>query len=476
MRQRDVPVMAVEDGNFFIRRPDQQGNIRTPMMVRLLLCGAAALALAACSIDVGFSSGAPKVGAFVVGDEPYAVRAGAAIVAQGGNAADAATAMYFALSVTYPVSAGLGGGGICLVHDPASGRNEEFVFLARAAAGNGAYAVPGNVRGFALLQTSYGTLPWQRVISQAEGFASTGFPVSQALAKRLASAEDVIRLDAGLAAEFMDESGHTKQAGAIVSNHDLAETLSAIRVQGANAIHTGPVAQKLLAYATAQGGAITPQELGAYGATRILPNVIRLGDEYVFLPSDQTGAGVFAGTLFETLRRALGTASGTANTEAAVVVATKQALGKFAVADLPTDLGATGFAATDKNGQAVACAVTMNGPFGSGHTAQGSGITFAKAPSSNAGLASAFLTPVLATDGGGRLVLAGAGAGGPIGTASIADALARLSKGEIVTRRNKPDTGGTTISYDTVNAILCQEESCTALPDATTGGIGAGTP
>ena len=66
--------------------------------------------------------------------------------------------MYFALSVTYPVAAGLGGGGICLVHDPASGRNEEFDFLARNSASGGAFAVPGNVRGFAAMQSAFGVL------------------------------------------------------------------------------------------------------------------------------------------------------------------------------------------------------------------------------------------------------------------------------------------------------------------------------
>jgi len=426
---------------------------------------------------MGFAPEAPKSGAFVVGDEPYAVRAGAAVMAQGGNAADAAATMYFALAVTYPVAAGLGGGGLCLVHDPKRGRNEEFVFLARSTAAGGAYAVPGNVRGIALMQTSYGVLPWQRIVAPAEGLASTGFPISQALAQRLASAENVIRLDAGLAAEFMDEGGHAKAAGAVVANADLAGTLSEIRTQGADAVYTGAPAQKILAYATAQGGAIASGELGAYATSRVLPHVLRLGDEYVFLPSDETGAGVFAGALFDVLARALQTATGSSNTEAAVVVAAKQALGRFTVADLPNDLGATGFAATDAGGQAVACAVTMNGPFGSGHSAQGTGVTLARAPSSgSAGLAAAFLTPVLATDGAGNLLLAGAGAGGPVGTASIADALARLSRGEVVTRRDKPDVAGATVTYDTVNAILCQSAACTALPDANSSGLGVGAP
>lgn len=440
---------------------------------RFLVLSAAAVLLSACSIDVGFAPESPKVGAYVVGDEPYAVRAGASVVAQGGNAVDAATAMYFALSVTYPVAAGLGGGGICVVHDPKSGRNEEFDFLARSSSSGGAFAVPGNVRGFALMQTSYGALPWQRTVSSAEGYASTGFLVSAALAARLKSAEDVVRLDAGLAAEFMDESGHAKQAGATVSNRELAETLAAIRVSGADALYAGDVALRIAAYSAAQGGAVAPEELSAYAAGRALPHVIRLGDDYVFLPNDKTGAGVFAGALFDTLARALASGTGAGNTEAAVVAATKQALGKFAVADLPSDLGATGFAATDAAGQAVACAVTMNGPFGSGHTAPGTGVTLARAPAtSNAGLAAAFLTPVLATDASGQAVLSGASAGGPVGTASMADALARLSRGEIVTRRAK---SGEAALYDTVNAIVCQQGACTALPDASATGIGTPT-
>src|SRR4029077_8262282 len=120
------------------------------------------------------------------------------------------TAMYFALSVTYPVAAGLGGGGICLVHDPASNRNEEFDFLARDSTGGGAFAVPGNVRGFAAMQAAYGLLPWRLVISSSESYAAAGFPISLALANRLNAAENVIRLDAGLAGEFMDESGRVK--------------------------------------------------------------------------------------------------------------------------------------------------------------------------------------------------------------------------------------------------------------------------
>ncbi len=429
--------------------------------------------LAGCAERLGLAPASPKSASIVVGDEPYAVNAAASVLAQGGNAVDAAAALYFALSVTYPVAAGLGGGGICLVHDPASNRTEEFDFLAHDTAARGAFAVPGNVGGFAALHAAFGLLPWPRVVSEAEGFASTGFPISQALATRLSASENVIRLDAGLAAEFMDESGHAKPAGAKVANPDLANVLAAIRTQGPEGFYAKDIGAQIVAYSTAQGGAITGPELAAYRVARGVPQPVHFGSQIVSIPRMETGAGTFAVALFDRLSRAAAADKAASNTEAAVVDATTKTLADFSVTNLPNDLGSTGFAATDANGQAVACAVTMNGPFGSGHTAQGTGVTLAKAPATDqAGLAAAFLTPVIATDVDGRMVLAGAGAGGPIGTASIADALVRLGNGDAVTWRGKQDAPGINL-YDTANAILCRDTVCSVLVDAGANGLGA---
>ena len=418
----------------------------------------------------GSSAGAK---ALVVGDEPYAVQVGAAILQQGGSAADAATAMYFALAVTYPVAAGLGGGGICIVRDSATSRTEEFDFLARDSGGGGTYAVPGNVRGFAMMQGIYGTLPWQRDVAPGEGYASAGFAISHALSARIAGLKDVIRLDAALASEFLDESGNAKPAGAVVTNPDLAATLAIVRTGGPNAFYGGNLGARILAYSSQQDGAIAVPEFARYRATRTTPQALQLGSQYVLLPSQQTGAGAFSGALFETLQRALDTETGANDLQAAIVVSVKQALARFRVTDLPQDLGATGFAATDANGQAVACGVTMNGPFGAGRTAQGTGVTLARAPSSGAaGLASAFLTPVISTSSSGTLTLVGAGAGGPNATAAMGYTLARLGRGEAIARR--ADLRSTGVApFDTINVIVCPGDACVALPDPASNGLGA---
>ena len=388
------------------------------------------------------------------------------------------------MAVTYPGAAGLGGGGLCVVYDPASQRSEAIDFLARDAAAGGAFAVPGNVRGFATLQGRYGALPWQRDVAYAEALAATGFPISDALAARLKAGQNVVRLDAGLAAEFLDKSGQVKGAGTIVSNPGLATTLTAIRENGAAGFYRGAFARKLAAYAPGQDGAVTQADLASYRAQVRAPQLVRLGGQRIYLPSSSVGAGSFAAAVMAQLAGPDGSpVAGRAATLTRQAVQT--AMRKFGVGALPGDLGATGFAALDRNGQAVACAVTMNGPFGSGHTVPGTGVTLANSPAAGqTGLAAAFLTPVIAAkDNSGPIrlsddeptlavTLVGAGAGGPEGTAAIAEGLLRLTRGEDTT---KPGAlgGVETTPYDTVNAIACQHGICAVLPDARSHGLGA---
>ena len=433
------------------------------------------------------ASEAAKTG-YVVGDEPYAVRAGATILNQGGSAADAATAIYFALAASYPVAAGLGGGGLCVVYDAASGRSQIIDFLARNAARGGAFAVPGNVAGFAALQAAYGRIAWSRDVALGESLAGAGVPISAALAERLQASQNVVRLDAGLAAEYLDESGHVKSAGTTVTNPALAMTLDAIRQHGAEAFYRGAIASKIAAYAASEGGAVSVGDLAAYRANIGTPQVVNFGNERVYLPPRSVGAGSFAAVVLSQLVDAQGNLRLGDKSGAAASRAVGTAVARFGVTNLPSDLGATGFAALDTNGQAVACAVTMNGPFGSGHTAADSGVTLAAAPSAGqVGLAAAFLTPMVATedvsgpitlpgeDTTRAVTLVGAGAGGPDGTAAIAYALLRVAGGEDMTKPHdlRADLHATSPApTDTVNVIICQG-LCTALPDPAAHGAAA---
>lgn len=407
-----------------------------------------------------------------MGDEPRAIEVGATVLAHGGDAADAAAATYFALAVTYPVAAGMGGGGICLAYNSTPQNVEEFDFLPRDAAAGGAYAIPGSVAGFALLQSIHGRLPWQRVISPAESLAATGFPVSQALRARLEPNQDIIRLDAELAREFLDEAGHLKPAGAIAAAPALAQMLSQIRVHGAGALYKGPIADAIASYARAQGGGITATELSSYRAEQSAPSRIPITGETTFLPSDRVGAGQYARALLARLVDARGQTIVPDRTGAAVASATKAVLDSFGIASLPRDLGATGFAVIDSSGGAVSCAVTMDGPFGSGRTAGNSGVVLAAAPKSGSGgLSPAFLAPAIAASGD-TLSFAGVGAGGPNATAMLARGLIDLAEEEDLTRPGALGTTGLE-PFETTNIISCRYGVCATVPDPKAFGLGA---
>ena len=140
-----------------------------PRTLPLVLCIALAVPLSA-------REPARARHAIAVAQQP-AELAGLEVLRKGGNAVDAAVAIGFALSVTYPYAGNLGGGGFMLIR-MADGRTTFVDFRERApgrasrdmyldAAGNmtrdsiegwRSSGVPGTVRGFELAQSRYGTL------------------------------------------------------------------------------------------------------------------------------------------------------------------------------------------------------------------------------------------------------------------------------------------------------------------------------
>src|SRR5262244_1452855 len=147
-----------------------------------LLC---ALALLAAPVRAASPSPAFATRGMVVASESEAARAGRAMFERGGNAVDAAIAAAFALAVTQPFSAGLGGGAFVLIRTaegdviavdaretaPAAATRDMFrqpgVPEGASLAGPLAVGAPGFVAGCALVLERWGTLSLSEVVAPA---------------------------------------------------------------------------------------------------------------------------------------------------------------------------------------------------------------------------------------------------------------------------------------------------------------------
>lgn len=134
-------------------------------------------------------------GGAVAAGHYLATQIGAQVLAEGGNAADAACAMGFALQVLEPTQNGVGGEAPILVHDALAGRSWAISGqgVAPAAATPEAFAalgvdaippdgflaatVPGALDAWCLLLEGFGTRRLADVLAPARSLAARGFPM-----------------------------------------------------------------------------------------------------------------------------------------------------------------------------------------------------------------------------------------------------------------------------------------------------------
>lgn len=395
-------------------------------------------------------------GGMVAVDEPQAAINGRDVLSAGGTAADAATAIYFTLAVTYPSQAGLGGGGTCLVYDSGKKKAEviDFPAIASKSAGPVPSAVPANPRGFFALHAKYGRLRWESLLVEPERLARTGVPVSRALANDLSRGIPVYGRDPEARSVFMRADGSVLHEGDRMVQPYLASVLSILRFN-TGAFYLGMPARDLVQAVKKTGGTLSLDDLRDFRPTyREAISVTLGGDVAYFSPPPSVGSAMAAQMtaalwprweeasaderphlLAEASARAYAerakwmqpTGWSTENPQALVSdsrinsmmagYAADRHQPVSGVASPPTESqSGASFAVVDANGGAVACSVTSHGLFGNGHMVPGHGFMLSGVPGLNGPPATAVVVSANAANGDIHFV--GAASGG--GTAAAA--------------------------------------------------------
>jgi gamma-glutamyltranspeptidase/glutathione hydrolase len=259
---------------------------------RGLLGGLKRAAAALCVVFLSASGAhgaarAPVVaeGGMVVSSSSLAAEAGASILAAGGNAVDAAVATAFAVAVTQPFSAGLGGGAFALIRTP---DGEVFALDARETApaaatrdmylaaglpkrpsllGPLAVGIPSFTPGMALMLERFGSLPLARVLEPAIRLAE-GFPLASFQARRINALKgrfDPSRFPETARIQFAPAAADGRaDVGEVLAQPDLAATLRAIAKEGAGVVQGGRIGKQIANEVRRRGGILTQADLAGY--------------------------------------------------------------------------------------------------------------------------------------------------------------------------------------------------------------------
>lgn len=350
-------------------------------------------------------------GGIVAAQHVEAARVGARVLADGGNAVDAAVAASFALGVVEPWMSGLGGGGLmvvrhpdgsvdtvdCGMRAPAGLRPEDYalaegqsegLFAWPAVKGDAnmtgplAIAVPGLVDGIGLAHRHWGTRDWAGLLDPAIALARRGLLVdwytSLVVGGGLGGLSQwPASRDWFLPSGVPPTVPLAPKMQAFLPAPRLAATLEALK-DGARVYYDGPLADRIAADARAVGARLSRDDLSSYRARVLPPLRIGYGGGTVWATSEMSAGP----TLAHVLRGHRGAGEAAAPDAAwflsmadALSEAYRLRLSEMGDMDGRRDIGCTThLSVVDREGRMVALTQTLLSVFGSMVTLPDTGI------------------------------------------------------------------------------------------------------
>ena len=258
-------------------------------------------------------------GGAVSAQQPAAARIGAQILAQGGNAMDAAAATSFACCMLAPQSNGIGGymsAAVVLegstdrvwsldanavapaaahehMYDILPARRDNMCTNEKEYAcsvrddvnvyGPQSIAVPGQMAGMGFLHEHWGKLPWDAIVAPAQGLLADGFPYGPALANTIRNQEAILR-------RFPATFSHLAPQGELPSpddiwhRPDMERTLARLAQAGWRDFYDGELGCTIGDYVQASGGALTRDDMAGFAPRLTEPYQITYRDVPVYGP------------------------------------------------------------------------------------------------------------------------------------------------------------------------------------------------
>ena len=228
----------------------------------------------------------PRAGGAIAAGHPVSARAGADVLARGGNACDALVAAVLVSWVCEPTVSGACGGGF-LLHRSATGRVDLLDFFAAAPGlgltravrpmesfdvefgtavqrfhiGAGSVAVPGTAAGLGAAHRRFGSLPWAELVAPAAALARAGV-VQTAAHARL---NDILVAGRDAHARGARRLG-ARRPRADGGRDDAASRRSPTRSTGmaeagADDLYRGQLADAVVTFSDEVGAALTARDL-----------------------------------------------------------------------------------------------------------------------------------------------------------------------------------------------------------------------
>jgi oxamate amidohydrolase len=245
-----------------------------------------------------------------------AAQAGAAVMRDGGNAAEAMLAMAAAIAVVYPHMNAIGGDGFWLAAapgeepvaiqacGPAARRATPELYLEQGASDIpsrgplAALTVPGTVGGWRraleLVRRWGGRMPLADLLSEAIRHGRDGIAITAGQARLTAEKLQELKDVPGFAETYF-EAGRVPSEGARLRQPALADTLDRLASAGLDDFYRGDVARALASDLEAAGSPLRLADLESYKASFVDPLSVRLtGARAYNLPPPTQGASALA--------------------------------------------------------------------------------------------------------------------------------------------------------------------------------------